>query len=341
MFKLLIDTSVWLDFAKITKGDKVLGLLEEFLDKEEVSLICPEIIISEFNRNKDRIVTNAGRSISNYLKKAKKIVDIHGSQESKNTVLSELNNIDHKIPTLSGEAFITIQRIQKLLNQAEKIPLTDDIKLRATQRAIDKRAPFHLSKNSIGDAIIIESYQEYRSIQGSDECTLMFITHNKNDFSVQNGNQKNPHDDLKNIFDSTNSHYFINLSDALNLINSELVEQIEFENEWFFEPRSLSEILEVEEELVENIWYNRHKIREYSIKSGTTQIVKREDYDIKNSRSTIIDEIWEGAKKAAKDVEDKYGKENLYYNDFEWGMINGKLSALRWVIGDEWDNLDT
>jgi len=27
--------------------------------------------------------------------------------------------------------------------------------------------------------------------------------------------------------------------------------------------------------------------------------------------------------------------------DFEWGMINGKLSAIRWMLGEEWDMLDT
>lgn len=341
MFRLLIDTSVWLDIAKNTQGEKVLGLLEEFLEREEVSLICPKIILTEFDKNKERVVSTIGSSFSSYLKKVKEIVREYGDQEYKNTVLSELNNIDHKLPTFEEDAFNSIQRIQELLAQSEKIEPTNIIKLRAAQRAIEKKAPFHLSKNSMADALIIESFQEYKTNLNSSECTLMFITHNKSDFSTQNGNQKEPHEDLTDIFNANRYQYFINLPDALNTINSELVEEIEFENEWFLEPRSLSEILDIENELVEKIWYNRHKVREHSIKNGKTKIIDRKDFELSKSSNTIIKDIWEGAIESAKKVEDKYGKENLYFTDFEWGMINGKLSALRWVIGDDWGNLDT
>jgi len=45
---------------------------------------------------------------------------------------------------------------------------------------------------------------------------------------------------------------------------------------------------------------------------------------------------------SGKDAVAKYPKSELEpHSDFDWGMINGKLSALRWVIGDEWDFLDT
>ena len=40
----------------------------------------------------------------------------------------------------------------------------------------------------------------------------------------------------------------------------------------------------------------------------------------------------------------KYGKKNITippHDTFVWAMINGKLSALRWVMGDDWDMLDT
>jgi len=40
-------------------------------------------------------------------------------------------------------------------------------------------------------------------------------------------------------------------------------------------------------------------------------------------------------------VREKYPEVVNDLSEFEWGMINGKLSALRWALGDEWDFLDT
>lgn len=51
----------------------------------------------------------------------------------------------------------------------------------------------------------------------------------------------------------------------------------------------------------------------------------------------IMDDMTAGM----RECEEKYGVNNLIFDDFEWGMINGKLSAIRWVLGEEWDMLDT
>lgn len=74
---------------------------------------------------------------------------------------------------------------------------------------------------------------------------------------------------------------------------------------------------------MDKIWFDRHLSLRYRIEAGV---------------ETVDSEIWKGALQSAQRVIEKYGEENLGpYSDFEWGMLNGKLSALRWVLGDEWD----
>lgn len=55
----------------------------------------------------------------------------------------------------------------------------------------------------------------------------------------------------------------------------------------------------------------------------------------------IVDDIWDGMITAMKSAEEPYPHELGPWTDFEWGVLNGKLSAIRWILGEEWDMLDT
>jgi hypothetical protein len=121
------------------------------------------------------------------------------------------------------------------------------------------------------------------------------------------------------------------------------VTDIIIEQSWAEEPRGLTEILEAEDLLFNQVWYNRHWNLRMGVQEGRIKIVDHETYPHRpGTKETVQRDVWKGALESAKRVERRFGKKNLGpWDDFEWGMINGKLSALRWVLGDEWDMLDT
>ena len=92
--------------------------------------------------------------------------------------------------------------------------------------------------------------------------------------------------------------------------------------------RTTVEILAAEDEFFDKVWYVRSLIREERIADGRDEPMQPE--------------IARSAAAARARVEQRLGVENLGpWPDWEWGFVNGKLSALRWVLGEEWDFLDT
>lgn len=344
MFKMLIDTCVWLDLAKDPRQASLLSVVEEMVKIGLVTLIVPRLVLDEFRRNRERIAKESAKSLSAHFRLVKDAVGkIGGDKRKMQVVLSHLDDVDHKIPIIGGAATGTLDRIEKLLSVSAIIEPCEAVTLRAAQRAIEKKAPFHRDKNSMADAILIETYAECVRDKAASSIRFAFVTHNKNDFSIENGNHKIPHPDFAGFFSRIKSLYFINLAEALRRVEPSLVTDIMLEQSWMEEPRGLTEILEAEDLLFHQVWYNRHWNMRIGIEEGAIKVVDKETYPRPaGAQETIQRDVLKGAIKAARNVERRYGKKNLGpWDDFEWGMINGKLSALRWILGDEWDMLDT
>jgi hypothetical protein len=139
------------------------------------------------------------------------------------------------------------------------------------------------------------------------------------------------------------STYWGSLVDLIKSTDHELLEDHDNEFNFSIQPRRLSEIVEAEHLLFRKIWYNRHWNLRSAIEEGTCRIVPEGEYFRAPYRQDqILDTVQAGALAAAKKTENEFGLDDLRpWDDFEWDMLNGKLSALRWVLGDDWDILDS
>jgi hypothetical protein len=321
----------------------VLTAVEHLINAKAVELIMPQVVLEEFARNRDRVVADSKRSLSSYFKRVREAVAQFGDDEKKAETLSQLDEIDQKIAMTTEVSKPTLETIEKLMATSAAIATSDVVKIKAAERALAKMAPFHLSKNSVGDAVLIETYAEAVSTEANADDEYIFLTNNTRDFSQHNGDHRLPHPDLEPLFQGK-SRYATSIVEVIKDIGGELLQEYEWEHTYHQEARRLSEILVAEHLLFRQVWYNRHWGLRHGIESGKIKIITKEEFNkLKGYHpEVVVDSIWKGALAAAKRTEKEVGLDNLgRWDDFEWGMINGKLSALRWVLGDEWDMLDT
>lgn len=90
------------------------------------------------------------------------------------------------------------------------------------------------------------------------------------------------------------------------------------------------EIASAERELWDRVWYYRHLVRIHNARYA------------EDTNSQTPPEIARMTREIMKRKRKQYRPSiSQRMSDFDWGYMQGKFSALRWVLGSEWDFLDT
>jgi len=321
VFGMLVDTCTWLDLAKRIDGQKIIVIIRVLVHQGAPELLVPALVIEEFARNRERVEADMTRSVTSTFNRVREAINAHGRGVGRDAAIAQLDDLTHRVPLINQMATRNFDEILELLRGSRRLERTPDVEARVIERALHKRAPFHSGKNSVADAVLIELYGAY--VSSNAAAAMSFVTTNYRDFSQHHGDRRLPHDDLAAYFTAPRSFYFTDLTTALASQFRNEFEDLLLESDFPEEPRGLDEILLAEQELFDRIWYERSLAHEASGR-------------------LVPGAIQEGAASARRRVEERLGEANVGpYDDFEWGTINGKLSALRWVLGSEWDFLDT
>ena len=349
MFNVLIDTCVWLDLAEKSQQTPLMEPLEALLSYGGVNLLFPQIVKDEFAKSRARVAERSTKGLSTHFNLVKDAIRrSDGSKRLKDRMLAYLSDVDHRLPQVGGQAKVTLDRIQKIMDAFPTIPISDAVKIRAADRALNRKGPCHReNRNSMADALIIETY--FDAVKGgAARDRYAFVTHNKHDFSLVAGDEKLPHTDIASGFSKIKSMYFTSLGQCLQKVNPAFVNEVMYVTSYEEQPRSLSEMLEAVDRLTTEVWHNRNMNTQWAIDHGKHWIVTKEQWDAGITKNKMygqthtVDHIWMGALKSRAKARKRLGEGNFGpYSDFEWGMVNGKLSALRWMLGEDWDELYT
>ena len=332
MLRLLIDTSIWVDMATRRDGQQWIVPLRVLKFQQGLELLVPSLVLAEFDRNRPRAEMAVTTSVLDRLRQLRRELRGYAGEKHEDIWLAET---EQHIPLVNAMAPQNFREIDELLRTGTIIEPTDTERAQAAQRGLDKTAPFTSNKNSVADALLIEIYSA--QISGGDSSDVFaFVTSNHQDFSLPNGDHRLPHPDLAGLFDGDRSRYAYQVEGLHDVLVDyfgdaflEEYHEVEFLiNEE--EPRTLAEIIEAEAEFFDRVKYVRDHVHWNEDDPAMSEDFRARAREVREQR------------------EAKYGRETLqkaigpgHDEAWEYGYISGKLATLRWVLGSEWDFLDT
>ena len=162
MIYLILDTNNWIYLANgldpISNKHhddlhyELLKSLKELKDKNQAQVIINDIIVTEWNRNKEHCKAKIKKLEQKLANKDNVFNEIEKHTTANIDQLKEefIQSIEKEIR--SNEAHI--QNVEDFIfNDCVKVEISQEIKLKIFDLSINNQAPFHNKKNNVGDAV--------------------------------------------------------------------------------------------------------------------------------------------------------------------------------------------
>jgi hypothetical protein len=211
----------------------VLDGLSELVQSGHIRLVVPQVVIDEWNDNKQgRVCLSLVTSFRGKIKNAKDLGKYLPADDMPEfeRMLEHLRTQEQQV---QARAERRIEQVEALLNHTTTITLDvpDDVKVWATDLALARKAPFGnkgRTDSVVPDALVFLTALDYAARQQLPE--LVFVSANKKDFGHQTSGL---HPDLQELSSEVNVKYYLTVGHAINeeiqkdLISEERVEESE------------------------------------------------------------------------------------------------------------------
>lgn len=206
MIYLTFDSNIWIySLDESWQIENQLDYLEPWIQKGEVKLLLPKMIIDEWTKHEEKQVGEREKKLREFFSMAEEILPSAFFAEYKEPAMQR-KIIDDQL-----------NRAKNLILQSEIIPEYSEVKDRIISEGIAKKAPMH-KKSSVADAIIVYSLIHFSKLNQGNH--YFFISSNTEDFYQKSNGKKEIHQDLKPDFDKNNIQAFTTLNHLIYFLQT-------------------------------------------------------------------------------------------------------------------------
>lgn len=206
MIYITCDSNIWIySLDESWQIENQLDYLEPWIEKGEVKLLLPKMVISEWGNHENKQADERKKKLNDFFNMAEEI-------------LPSAFFAEYKEPTIQKKIIDEqLNRAKKLVLQSEIIPDYPEVTTRVITDGIAKKAPLH-RKSSVADAIIVFSLIHFAKVNPGNH--YFFISSNTEDFYQKNQNRKEIHEHLKEDFDTNNIQAFTTLNQLIRFLKT-------------------------------------------------------------------------------------------------------------------------